>query len=171
MNSKENPNSLSLHNELREESKQSSSKRKYMPVDYDKRKELLRIINEENLTIKTAAERLRINYSNAKSIVKLYKKESRIYKLPKKPKLTLNEITNPFYFRDNIPFKEALLPFYDLVSAQPFMAWSKSKHTKLSMDFDNISANSVSRKSIMEERRPRFSFEIYRPEIESRSFL
>jgi len=108
------------------EVQETSSRRKYVQVDYDKRKELLHIIDEENLTIKSAAEKLSINYSNAKNIVKLYKKEHRIEKLPKKPSLTIREITSAPLLRDSAVYKDALLPFYDPVEALQFLGKGKN---------------------------------------------
>lgn len=154
-----------------EERKQSSSKRKYISVNYKTRKELLRIIGEENLTIKTAAERLQINYSNAKNIVKVYKKEHRIEKLPKKPNLTLKEITSPFYSRGAIPVKAALLPFYDAQEAQKFLSWTKDKKKIQEMERkQQTSSNQSTRAGVdqlaklpTEERDgAAFSFETYR---------
>eukprot|EP00826_Nyctotherus_ovalis_P004708 TRINITY_DN11038_c0_g1_i7.p1 TRINITY_DN11038_c0_g1~~TRINITY_DN11038_c0_g1_i7.p1 ORF type:complete len:203 (+),score=36.83 TRINITY_DN11038_c0_g1_i7:186-794(+) len=107
-----------------EEIKHSPTKRKYIPVGYDTRKQLLTIINEENLTIKAAAKRLGVNYSNAKSIFKVYKNEYRIAKLPKKPNLSLKDVTLP-YSRSSVCLKAALLPFYDAKEAQFFLNWSK----------------------------------------------
>ena len=108
----------------------TSSKRKYVQVDYDRRRELLHIIDEENLTIKSAAEKLSINYSNAKNIVKLYKKEHRIEKLPKKPNLTIKQITSAPIFRDSAIYKDALLPFYDPVEAMHFLGRAKGSSSK-----------------------------------------
>jgi len=110
-----------------QKTKQASTKRRYILVDYDLRKELLKMINEESLTIKAAAKRLGINYSNAKNIFKVYKKEHRIAKLPKKPNLILKEVTAPLYVQNHIPFRAALLPFYDPNEAQKFLNWNKNK--------------------------------------------
>ncbi len=117
---KQRPDSLQESEGLLEESKSSHGKRRYVQVGYSKRRELLEMVEEGNITIKSAAERLKINYSNAKNIVKLYKKEHRIEKLPKKPSLTLREITCPPFDHDGLPFKTALLPFYDPVEAERF---------------------------------------------------
>jgi hypothetical protein len=69
---------------------QKRNKRNYIQVDTDKRKELLEVIQEEKMTIKAAAEKLKINYSTAKNFVKLYRKYGRIQKLPKKNYYNLN---------------------------------------------------------------------------------
>jgi predicted DNA-binding protein (UPF0251 family) len=50
------------------------TKRTYIPIDMDIREDLVRIVEEENITIKQAAQKLKINYSTAKHIVKIYKK-------------------------------------------------------------------------------------------------
>eukprot|EP00826_Nyctotherus_ovalis_P016124 TRINITY_DN14645_c0_g2_i10.p1 TRINITY_DN14645_c0_g2~~TRINITY_DN14645_c0_g2_i10.p1 ORF type:complete len:182 (-),score=37.00 TRINITY_DN14645_c0_g2_i10:260-805(-) len=154
-----------------EERKQSSNRRKYISVNYKTRKELLRIISEENLTIKTAAERLQINYSNAKNIVKVYKKEHRIEKLLKKPNLTLKEITSPFYTRGAIPVKAALFPFYDVQEAQKFLSWTKDKKKMQEMERRQQTSSNQSTRAGMdhlaklptgEKEGPTFSFEAYR---------
>lgn len=50
------------------------TKRSYMPVDVDKRQKLIKAVEEEGMTIKVASHNLKINYSTAKHIVKLYKR-------------------------------------------------------------------------------------------------
>ena len=62
----------------------SSAKRGYRRVGYDKRKELLHIIENDQVTIKAAAKRLNVNYSTAKNIVKLFRQEKRISPLTKR---------------------------------------------------------------------------------------
>lgn len=52
----------------------------YDKVDNYKRSELLRLVKEENCTLKEAAEKLKINYSTAKTIIRVYRKENRIFK-------------------------------------------------------------------------------------------
>jgi transposase len=53
-------------------------KRNYTPVDLEKRKILVKIVDEEGITIKEAAQRLNLNYSTAKHIVKTFKKTGKI---------------------------------------------------------------------------------------------
>eukprot|EP00357_Protocruzia_adherens_P002163 CAMPEP_0114973070 /NCGR_PEP_ID=MMETSP0216-20121206/750_1 /TAXON_ID=223996 /ORGANISM="Protocruzia adherens, Strain Boccale" /LENGTH=558 /DNA_ID=CAMNT_0002333521 /DNA_START=480 /DNA_END=2156 /DNA_ORIENTATION=+ len=55
-------------------------KEKYSVTDNDTRMELITLIERKNLTIKKAAEQLGLNYSTAKSVVQMYKKEGRILK-------------------------------------------------------------------------------------------
>ena len=50
------------------------TKRSYIPVEVNKRQQLIKAVEEEGLTIKEAAQNLNINYSTAKHIVKVYKK-------------------------------------------------------------------------------------------------
>jgi predicted transcriptional regulator len=50
------------------------TKRSYIPVEVNKRQQLIKAVDEEGLTIKEAAQNLKINYSTAKHIVKVYKK-------------------------------------------------------------------------------------------------
>jgi predicted transcriptional regulator len=50
------------------------TKRSYIPVEVNKRQQLIKAVEEEGLTIKEAAQNLKINYSTAKHIVKVYKK-------------------------------------------------------------------------------------------------
>jgi len=97
---------------------ESATKRKYVQIDYEKRKELIQVINTEQLTIKSAAEKLHINYPTAKSIVKLYRRESRIEKLPKRPNLTIKKITTPLITNDQELLHAALSPFYNMEEAQ-----------------------------------------------------
>eukprot|EP00831_Metopus_contortus_P015838 TRINITY_DN1658_c0_g1_i2.p1 TRINITY_DN1658_c0_g1~~TRINITY_DN1658_c0_g1_i2.p1 ORF type:complete len:189 (+),score=33.41 TRINITY_DN1658_c0_g1_i2:166-732(+) len=61
--------------------KEVQTKRAYTCVSSEQRKELLELILRERMTIKDAAERLKMNYSNAKSIVRIFSKERRIEKL------------------------------------------------------------------------------------------
>jgi len=67
-------------------------KRKYSQVDQEMRKELLRIIESEQLSIKLASEKLGINYSTAKNIVRIFRKEKRMNKLPKRVNKALEEV-------------------------------------------------------------------------------
>lgn len=50
------------------------TKRSYIPVEIDKREKLIRAVEDQGLTIKEAAQNLKINYSTAKHIVKVYKR-------------------------------------------------------------------------------------------------
>ena len=54
----------------------SKQKRGYTIISEVKRKQLLQILDEENITIKSAAKRLGINYSTAKNIVKTNKRDN-----------------------------------------------------------------------------------------------
>lgn len=54
------------------------TKRSYVPVDVDKRQKLIKAVEEDGLTIKEAAQSLKINYSTAKHIVKVYKRTGEI---------------------------------------------------------------------------------------------
>lgn len=163
-----------------EEERLSTARRKYIPVNYNARKELLKIITDENLTIKAAAARLGINYSNAKTIAKIYRKEKRIAKLPKRPKLTLKEITSPFYSKDSIPLRAILLPFYDAKEAQQFLNRSKDKKKKKDMEqWQQANSNQSTRlgldvgaKVLAEEKdNGAFNFEVYRTAITDRFSL
>eukprot|EP00831_Metopus_contortus_P043774 TRINITY_DN3512_c0_g1_i1.p1 TRINITY_DN3512_c0_g1~~TRINITY_DN3512_c0_g1_i1.p1 ORF type:complete len:227 (+),score=28.84 TRINITY_DN3512_c0_g1_i1:173-853(+) len=60
----------------------AKTKRAYTVVSSKQRKELLDLILKERVTIKNAAERLNMNYSNAKSIVRIFSNERRIEKVP-----------------------------------------------------------------------------------------
>ena len=53
----------------------SSTKRSYKTVEPCKRKQLIHMVNVEQKTIKEAANRLKINYSTAKHIIKSKKSE------------------------------------------------------------------------------------------------
>ena len=103
-----------------------SQKRAYVQVEYEKRKALLDLLNSEFSTIKSAAAKLNINYSTAKNIVKLYRKDKRIHKLPKKVPLTLKKITT-VPEREQCPCPQALLPFYDAGAAENMLAKVKGK--------------------------------------------
>lgn len=72
----------SLHDQKKYEfiTKKSTSKNKrsYVPVELSKREDLVRVIEEEKITIKEAAMKLGINYSTAKHIMKTYKKTGEV---------------------------------------------------------------------------------------------
>lgn len=55
------------------------TKRSYIPVELDKRQQLIKLVEEDGLTIKEAAQNLKINYSTAKHIVKVYKKTGEVH--------------------------------------------------------------------------------------------
>jgi hypothetical protein len=104
----------------------AAPKRAYVQVEYEKRKALLDLLNSEFATIKSAAAKLNINYSTAKNIVKLYRKDKRVHKLPKKVPLTLKKITT-VPEREQCLCAQALLPFYDAGEAQNMLAKLKPK--------------------------------------------
>ena len=70
-----------------------SEKRAYARVGIKERKQLMKLIVEDGLTIKSAAQRLKINYSTAKNIVKIFRREQctgkDIESLHKKEPITL----------------------------------------------------------------------------------
>lgn len=99
----------------------SPTKRKYVQVNYEKRKELIQVIDKEHLTIKSAAEKLNINYPTAKNIVKLYRRDKRIDKLPKRPSLTIKKITSPPQRTEDLLYRAALSPFYNKAEAERIM--------------------------------------------------
>ncbi len=59
--------------------------RQYTQIGSYQRQQLLLALEESRSSIKSVACRLGINYSTAKNIVKIYRKENRIDKLPKHP--------------------------------------------------------------------------------------
>ena len=61
-------------------------KRVYTKVLDDERCQLLKLIQANQITIKSAALGLGINYSTAKNIVKVYRKEKRFKQINKGPK-------------------------------------------------------------------------------------
>eukprot|EP00826_Nyctotherus_ovalis_P047615 TRINITY_DN549_c0_g1_i17.p1 TRINITY_DN549_c0_g1~~TRINITY_DN549_c0_g1_i17.p1 ORF type:complete len:180 (-),score=16.76 TRINITY_DN549_c0_g1_i17:221-760(-) len=72
----------------------TSVKQVYSQVDFTLRKELLHVIGKEQLSIKSAASKLGINYSTAKNIVRVYRKENRVNKLPKRVSRALANVLN-----------------------------------------------------------------------------
>ncbi len=112
-------------------------KRKYIQVGYELRKELIEVINQEHLTIKSAAERLNINYPTAKNIVKLYRREQRIEKLPKRAGLTIKKITSaPEKTEEDALYQAALSPFYNLQEAERIMGRRREPGPAAADDFD-----------------------------------
>lgn len=55
-------------------------KHNYVQVTNEQRRELIRLIHEENISIKRAGRLAGIPYPNAKSVNKIYKEEKRIAK-------------------------------------------------------------------------------------------
>ena len=74
------------------ETDNKESKRTYNQVDFELRKQLLNIIQSRKLSIKTAADELGINYSTAKNIVRIYRRENRMNKLPKRVSKALEDV-------------------------------------------------------------------------------
>ena len=68
------------------------AKRTYNQVDLELRKSLLDAIQTRNLSIKTASDELGINYSTAKNIVRIYRREKRMNKLPKRVNKALEDV-------------------------------------------------------------------------------
>jgi hypothetical protein len=103
------------------------SKRRYVQIPDEKRKQLLEMLHHSNLTIKTIAEQLDINYSTAKHIVKLYKLENRAHALPRRSKggskgpdsrcVNASRRTT----RADELLAESLRPFYDVLEATRFL--------------------------------------------------
>ena len=56
--------------------------RQYNQVTDLQRTSLLTLLNEENMTIKTAAERIGISYDNARAICSTYRRQNRMTKVP-----------------------------------------------------------------------------------------
>lgn len=54
--------------------------KKYSKLNDEKRQELVKLINEDGLTIKEASRRLNIPYPNAKAVNQIYKNENRTAK-------------------------------------------------------------------------------------------
>ena len=54
----------------------SKTKRSYNTVEANKRQRLIHMVNEDQMTIKEAASRLKINYSTAKHIIKSQRTEA-----------------------------------------------------------------------------------------------
>ncbi len=69
-----------------------AQKRRYSQIDCRLRKELLQAIDTGRLSIKDAAEKLGINYSTAKNIVRIFRRESRMHKLPKRVSKALESV-------------------------------------------------------------------------------
>eukprot|EP00826_Nyctotherus_ovalis_P006498 TRINITY_DN11552_c0_g1_i1.p1 TRINITY_DN11552_c0_g1~~TRINITY_DN11552_c0_g1_i1.p1 ORF type:complete len:151 (-),score=36.65 TRINITY_DN11552_c0_g1_i1:127-579(-) len=65
----------------------SLEKRGYIKVPDKKRRQLIRLLQEEQLTIKAAAVQLDIHYSAAKCIVKIFRQEKRVTALTKGAKV------------------------------------------------------------------------------------
>eukprot|EP00826_Nyctotherus_ovalis_P037507 TRINITY_DN3422_c0_g1_i2.p1 TRINITY_DN3422_c0_g1~~TRINITY_DN3422_c0_g1_i2.p1 ORF type:complete len:184 (+),score=26.36 TRINITY_DN3422_c0_g1_i2:215-766(+) len=59
-------------------------RRQYVQVGVELRRRLLDVIGTKRLSIKAAANEVGINYSTAKNIVKIYRRERRTHKLSKK---------------------------------------------------------------------------------------
>jgi hypothetical protein len=59
-------------------------KREYVPINSEKRRSLLRMMDNDHISIKEAAKKLNLNYSAAKSIIKTFKNTGRVEKLIKK---------------------------------------------------------------------------------------
>lgn len=75
-------------NKQREENKQTfiSKKRKrakYRSVDNTLRKQLINLVQNEKIQLKQASQNLNINYSTAKTIVRIWKRENRVMKKTK----------------------------------------------------------------------------------------
>ena len=69
----------------------SKTKRSYNTVESSKRQKLIRMVNEDQMTIKEAASRLKINYSTAKHIIKSQRTEVSVK--PSTPQSTPSAIT------------------------------------------------------------------------------
>ena len=148
----------------------SANKRGYMKIPEDQRVQLLRIIQEEQLTIKTAARRLGVNYSTAKNIVKIFRQEKRVTILPKKAwKQSENEAPEPE--GDNRSERE------DGPALKRFVA----KKTVLDLETTNLPSTSVSpllapKSMSLPDVEPRneviqFNFSCYSPLIINRYFI
>jgi len=75
--------SLSISQNLYESTKSSTSfsvrtKRSYVRVSKSKRKKLIKLVEDEQLSIKEASRRLKVNYSTAKAILKEFHKKGKI---------------------------------------------------------------------------------------------
>eukprot|EP00831_Metopus_contortus_P042687 TRINITY_DN33_c0_g1_i1.p2 TRINITY_DN33_c0_g1~~TRINITY_DN33_c0_g1_i1.p2 ORF type:complete len:226 (+),score=24.40 TRINITY_DN33_c0_g1_i1:273-950(+) len=121
-----------------EEKEESLSKRRYVQVASDKRQELLNLLQNEQVTIKEAAERLNINYSTAKNIVKLYKKEKRITPHVKRTCSLLKE-TEEKKKEIGVPFSQIFLPFFQKEEAEVLLLRASKKPLDKVEFFKNFS--------------------------------
>jgi len=71
-----------------------NNKRNYIQVEVDKRKDLILLLQNTQLTIKEAAKELKVNYSTAKNIVKVFRDTGRIDKIPRRRNLGLFAVKN-----------------------------------------------------------------------------
>lgn len=119
-----------------------NNKRAYIQVDYQKRRELLEQIDKDHSTIKAASEKLNINYSTAKNIIKLFRKEKRIHKLPKRVGIGLRSVTDSSKKRANFPhFPKDLLFLYSPDDAAKLLGRFNSKTTNLNLDQAQTKSN------------------------------
>lgn len=101
-------------------------KRQYIQIDIEKRKELLEELEKNNTTIKNAAEKLNINYSTAKNIVNVYRREKRIHTLPKRNSCNFKTNENG----GHIP-QSGMMSFYNAEEAEQMMSEYGKKKPRL----------------------------------------
>jgi len=83
--------------ESNEKTKSSDNSKKYKKTGNSLRLKLLKMIHQENLSLRDAAEKLNINFYTAKTISRVYNLEQRVLK-----KTTLNKkVLIYFNFRKN----------------------------------------------------------------------
>jgi endonuclease V-like protein UPF0215 family len=84
------------------------TKRSYIPVEVEKRQKLIQLVEEDGLTIKEAAQNLKINYSTAKHIVKVFKRTGEVQtqigkRLPDKD---VHQLECFAFSQNTLPFQE-----------------------------------------------------------------
>lgn len=142
-------------------------KRKYSQIDYDVRQQLLQIIDKGQLSIKTASEQLGINYSTAKNIVRIYRREKRVHKLPKRVskalEIVLGSWKKPIRKLPRFVAKKCKL-FAEQRLGLANKELAGSELSRLSQNTDH-SKCSLSGFSETLEEKPRFNFLVYRHQI------
>jgi len=74
---------------------------KYEPVNNDIREKLIYMVDTEKYRLKKAAEALKMNYNTAKTILRIWKKESRFKKKKKKKNFFKTKLLNTKIFMNN----------------------------------------------------------------------
>eukprot|EP00826_Nyctotherus_ovalis_P048765 TRINITY_DN577_c0_g1_i1.p2 TRINITY_DN577_c0_g1~~TRINITY_DN577_c0_g1_i1.p2 ORF type:complete len:228 (+),score=44.91 TRINITY_DN577_c0_g1_i1:151-834(+) len=86
------PNAISIQIQTEELPTRHSAKAVYEKIENSTRCSLIQMLQQNNVTLREAADRLGMNYSTAKTIVQTFRREKRVAKKPKRLAATKKSI-------------------------------------------------------------------------------
>ena len=132
-------------------------KRPYLKIEDERRTQLLKMVEEEQISMKEASKRLHINYYSAKTIMQTYRKKGRIHKKLTRDRARkfVSQITLPLPNEKSMASSEVLKPVFEV-----------QKSSQSSTERSQIYTASEESDQTTPNVRPKFFFGAYKRAIE-----